>query len=132
MHNMMGNDVKLVKVLKSRAETGLLVIAAVASLLTASLLVLKGSGEEDIFDSNSSSIIKLITLLYIFFFSAIDLRKLKRPIAITLGFGSIAAIMLALIYMRHISELEALPAQYLLILCITITAGFYLGAGDST
>ncbi len=119
---------KLTRVSKFLAKTGLLAISAIASLLTASMLILMGSGEEDVLESYSSSIIKLITLQYIFFFSIIDLQKLKRPIATTLGFGSIAAIMLALFYVRHTSNQEALLAQYLLILCIAITAGFYLGA----
>lgn len=118
-------------ILKS-ASSLLLVISAAASLLMALLLILGGPADDHIFGSYSSSIIKLVTLQYILFFAVIDLQKLKRPIAITLGFGSIAAIMLALFYLRHTSDIEALPNQHLLILCMTIAAGFYLGAENST
>ncbi len=84
---------RLIKVSKFLAKTGLLAISAMASLLTASMLILMGSGEEDVLESYSSSIIKLITLQYISFFSIIDLQKLKRPIATTLSFGSIATMI---------------------------------------
>lgn len=112
----------IAKILRWVAKAGL--IAAAATAAVTSLLMLKDSYEE-ILDSSNSSIIKLITLLYILIFSTIDLRKLKRPIAIILGCGLITAPMLTIFYLRHLFDIEALLAQYLLIL--GITAGFYFG-----
>lgn len=111
----------LAKISRTLAKAGLIAAAAAVT----SLLILRDSCEEEILCIYSSSIIKLIILLYILIFSAIDLWKLKRPIAITLGFGSITAMMLTLFYLGYTSDLEALHAQYLLIL--GIAAGFYFG-----
>lgn len=46
-------------------------------------------------------------------------------------FSQVVGIIIGF-YLRYTSDIEALPAHYLLMLCITITAGFYLGAGNST